>query len=73
MGGCRLEERCKLDQKPLDEGPRPRKDKVRCLLYMEGQCFWLQPGDGSSYGEKNPPLPCMKVSKRHVEDLTVTY
>ena len=25
--------RCKLGQKPLDEGPRSRRGKVRCLLH----------------------------------------
>ena len=24
---------CKLDQRPLDEGPRPRRGKARCLLH----------------------------------------
>ena len=26
-------EACELDHRPLDEGPRPRRDKVTCLLH----------------------------------------
>ena len=25
--------RCKLDIRPIDNGPRPRRGKVRCLLH----------------------------------------
>ena len=32
-GAIPLAKRCKLEQRPLDEGPRPRRDKVRCLLH----------------------------------------
>jgi hypothetical protein len=28
-----LAERCKLDQRPLDKGQRPRRGKVSCLLH----------------------------------------
>ena len=28
-----LAARCKLDGKPLDKGPRPRRGKARCLLH----------------------------------------
>jgi hypothetical protein len=28
-----LRERCKLDRMPLDEGARPRRGRVRCLLH----------------------------------------
>jgi hypothetical protein len=28
-----LVERCKLDQRLLDEGPRPKRGKVMCLLH----------------------------------------
>ena len=32
-GASLLAKSCKLDRRPLDEGPRPRRDKARCLLH----------------------------------------
>ena len=51
-GAIMLVERCELDKRPSNEGPRPRRGKVKCLLH-----------DTTLEGDTNDPNQEMKLKE----------